>query len=173
MNNGFVNIAEKMLFGRLITGIKYMSTKEADEFGWDKRPIIIILDDGTEIYPQMDDEGNDGGALAIYNSEKKGQSFFSVMPTFSLGEESVDYKMEVFTDKEPTLETLQGSVGGYIQVVTSKDGKADIIMDEDGKNKGKGINYLATEMWLGRDRSKWGDVIVGDVAVCMKKARLK
>ena len=119
MNNGFVNIAEKMLFGRRITGIKYMSTKEADEFGWYKRPIIIILDDGTEIYPQMDDEGNDGGALAIYNSEKKGQSFFSVMPTFSLGEESVDYKMEVFTDKEPTLETLQGSVGGYIQVVTS------------------------------------------------------
>ena len=84
----------------------------------------------------------------------------------------VDYKMEIFTDKEPTLETLQSSVGGHIQVVTSKDGKADIVMDEDGKNKGKGINYLATEMWKGVDRNKWDDVIVGDVAVCMKKARL-
>lgn len=84
-----------------------------------------------------------------------------------------DYKTEIFTDKEPSLETLQGVVGGYIQVVVSKDGKADIVMDEDGKNKGKGVNYLATEMWQGRDRNQWKDVIVGDVAICMKKARLK
>tara|TARA_R100000700_G_C3170699_1_gene145307 strand:- start:1678 stop:2199 length:522 start_codon:yes stop_codon:yes gene_type:complete len=172
MKNGFIEIANKTLLGRKISSIKYMSTEEAVDFGWYKRPMVIVLDDGTEIYPQMDEEGNDGGALALYNADKEGQSMFSVMPTLTLGESEVDYRMEIFTDKEPTLETLQSSVGGHIQVVTSKDGKADIVMDEDGKNKGKGINYLATEMWKGVDRNKWDDVIVGDVAVCMKKARL-
>ena len=86
MNNGFVNIAEKMLFGRRITGIKYMSTKEADEFGWYKRPIIIILDDGTEIYPQMDDEGNDGGALACHFLNKKNERQVELFPVFGLEE---------------------------------------------------------------------------------------
>lgn len=172
MKNGYIVIANDMLLNKKITSVKYMSSNEADEFGWDKRPIIITLDDGTEIYPQTDEEGNNGGALALYNHDKDGQSFYSVMPALSLGIR-IDYKIEVFTDKEPSLETLQGVVGGYIQVVTSKDGKSDIVMDEDGKNKGKGINHLATEMWLGKDRTKWGDVIVGDVAVCTKKARLK
>jgi hypothetical protein len=134
--------------------------------------MIITLDDGTEIFSQADEEGNDGGALAIYNSDKGGQSFYSIMPALPHGAET-DYKTEIFTDKEPSLETLQSVVGGYIQVVVSKDGKADIVMDEDGKNKGKGVNYLATEMWQGKNRYQWKDVIVGDVAICMKKARLK
>ena len=48
-----------------------MSEIEADEgFGWHKRPIILILDDGTEIIPQMDDEGNDGGALLWINPKE-------------------------------------------------------------------------------------------------------
>ena len=172
MKNGFIEIANKELLGKKIASIEYMASDDAENFGWNKRPMIITLDDGTEIFSQADEEGNDGGALAIYNSDKGGQSFYSIMPALPHGAET-DYKTEVFTDKEPSLETLQGVVGGYIQVVSSKDGKADIVMDEDGKNKGKGVNYLATEMWQGRDRNQWKDVIVGDVAICMKKARLK
>jgi len=30
---------------------------------WYKRPITIHLEDGTILLPQMDDEGNDGGAI--------------------------------------------------------------------------------------------------------------
>jgi len=172
MKNGFIEIANKELLGKKIASIEYMASDDAENFGWNKRPMIITLDDGTEIFSQADEEGNDGGALALYNSDKGGQSFYSIMPALPHGAET-DYKTEIFTDKEPSLETLQGVVGGYIQVVVSKDGKADIVMDEDGKNKGKGVNCLATEMWQGRDRNQWRDVIVGDVAICMKKARLK
>ena len=172
MKNGFIEIANKELLGKKIASIEYMASDDAENFGWNKRPIIITLDDGTEIFSQADEEGNDGGALAIYNSDKGGQSFYSIMPALPHGAET-DYKTEIFTDKEPSLETLQSVVGGYIQVVVSKDGKADIVMDEDGKNKGKGVNYLATEMWQGKNRYQWKDVIVGDVAICMKKARLK
>ena len=30
---------------------------------WYKRPVSFILDNGTRIIAQMDDEGNDGGVL--------------------------------------------------------------------------------------------------------------
>jgi len=84
-------------------------------------------------------------------------------------------KITELTEKEPTLEELQEIVGGYIQMVTSNDGTADIIMDEEGKLKGKEINMDATELWLGKERAR--NVrnpffIVGDVAVCRGKARL-
>tara|TARA_Y100001951_G_C11102291_1_gene162735 strand:- start:147 stop:401 length:255 start_codon:yes stop_codon:yes gene_type:complete len=78
----------------------------------------------------------------------------------------------VFTDKAPTLEELQKLVGGYIEVVESLDGEADIVLDEEGKLKGKEVNESATKLWLGDDKADWFDVLVGDVAVCRGKARL-
>ena len=60
--------ANILLLGRRIVRVKWMSEDEADEVhGWYKRPVVLILDDGTEIIPQMDDEGNDGGALLWIN----------------------------------------------------------------------------------------------------------
>ena len=47
-----------------------MSTHEANESMWDNRPICILLNDGTWIIPQRDDEGNDGGALYVANAVK-------------------------------------------------------------------------------------------------------
>jgi hypothetical protein len=40
-----------------------MTEKEAKDFGWYKRPLIIEFSDGSMLIPQMDDEGNDGGAV--------------------------------------------------------------------------------------------------------------
>ncbi len=54
---------EKVLLGKKIVSIRYMTKKEMKEMGWYKRPIILQLDDGNIIYPSMDDEGNNGGAL--------------------------------------------------------------------------------------------------------------
>ena len=60
--------AESILLDKKIVKIRWMAEVEADvQFGWNKRPVILILDDGTEIIPQMDDEGNDGGALLWVN----------------------------------------------------------------------------------------------------------
>jgi len=55
--------ASKLLVGRKITHCRYMIQKEMDAMGWYKAPLVIQLDDGNLIYPAMDDEGNDGGAL--------------------------------------------------------------------------------------------------------------
>lgn len=55
--------AREHLLGRKIVAVRWMSTKEADEMGWSSRPIVLQLNDGNVMYPSMDDEGNDGGAL--------------------------------------------------------------------------------------------------------------
>ena len=59
------NKRAKALEGRKIVKVEYLTQEEADDLGWSSRPICIGLDDGSWIYPSMDDEGNDGGALAI------------------------------------------------------------------------------------------------------------
>ena len=54
------------LIGRKITYIRWMTTQETEQLGYmGASPVIILLDDGTRLIPQMDDEGNDGGALYV------------------------------------------------------------------------------------------------------------
>ena len=49
--------------------------------------------------------------------------------------------------EKPTLEELQEKVGGNIEVAFSND-EVQIIIDEEGKLKGKEINMGATEHWF-------------------------
>ena len=51
------------LVGRKIVGVRYMSKREVDHFGWCRAAIVLQLDDGGELLPSMDDEGNDAGAM--------------------------------------------------------------------------------------------------------------
>ena len=67
--------AAKVLVGRKIQSINYLSKKESDDIGWFHRPIVITLDDGTIMFPVSDDEGNDGGAIH-YN--KKGDDNYVI-----------------------------------------------------------------------------------------------
>ena len=54
------------LIGRKITYIRWMTTKETEQLGYiGASPVIIKLDDGTLLIPQMEDEGNDGGAVLV------------------------------------------------------------------------------------------------------------
>ena len=54
------------LIGRKITYIRWMTTRETELLGYiGASPVIIKLDDGTLLIPQMDDEGNDGGAVLV------------------------------------------------------------------------------------------------------------
>lgn len=55
---------KKRLEGRKIVEVRYMNKKEAEEMGFYPAPIVIFLDDGNNIFPQADDEGNNGGALS-------------------------------------------------------------------------------------------------------------
>ena len=55
--------AEKILLGKHIIKVEWMTDKECEEMMWDSKPVCFLLDDGTWIYPSADDEGNNGGAL--------------------------------------------------------------------------------------------------------------
>jgi len=85
----WTSLAKKLLLNRTIVNIEWVGVKEAEEVhGWDNRPIKLILDDGTYILPQCDDEGNDAGALLYINPKEtvmsRGERFIKseVLPVF-------------------------------------------------------------------------------------------
>ena len=55
---------EKFLLGQKIIKVEYMSREDAEDMDWFNRPIQILLENGTWLTPQQDDEGNDGGAIS-------------------------------------------------------------------------------------------------------------
>lgn len=70
------NHAHKKLASKTIMRVRYMDDEEMETMGWYKRPIVIELSDNSLLIPQMDDEGNDGGAMFLY---KKGEQH--IIPT--------------------------------------------------------------------------------------------
>lgn len=86
-------------------------------------------------------------------------------------------------NEKPTLEELQAMVGGYIEVAfDDNDLGVQVIVDEEGKLKGKPINMEATEHWFellqgGRLHTldefiKNVDYLVGHVVVLHGNARI-
>ena len=63
LNKEWTTHAERALLNKRIIKVEYMSKKEANHYDWFHRPVTFILDDGTRVIPQADDEGNTGGAL--------------------------------------------------------------------------------------------------------------
>ena len=61
--------ASKLLLDKTIVEVRYMTDEEQTSMHWDSKPIILILNDGTAIYPSRDDEGNDAGALFTTNED--------------------------------------------------------------------------------------------------------
>ena len=59
------------LLGQRIVKMHYMSKRDAEELGWYKRPLMLMLENGTWIIPQQDDEGNYCGALLLMNNTKE------------------------------------------------------------------------------------------------------
>ena len=62
-----------------------------------------------------------------------------------------------------SLEELQTIVGGYIEVVSLRDGRL-VCCDEQGKCKGKDRNHKATDIFQAALPTR--DFLVGDVLVC-------
>lgn len=55
--------AEKFLLGRTIVGVRYLTDEEVEGLGWYSAAVVMVLDDGTLIFPSGDDEGNNAGAM--------------------------------------------------------------------------------------------------------------
>lgn len=60
------------------------------------------------------------------------------------------------------LDELQKMVGGYIEIVSAGKGKI-MVLDDEGKLKGKPVNDVATMMFM---QAGYYDTIVGDALVC-------
>ena len=72
LTNEWTTEAENVLLNKRIVKVEYMSSKESDDYMWNNRPITFLLDDGTRIIAQMDDEGNDGGVLWYGTQDDEG-----------------------------------------------------------------------------------------------------
>ena len=53
----------KAIVGLKITNIRYLSEKEKQALGWYQKAPVIELEDGILLFPAIDEEGNDAGAL--------------------------------------------------------------------------------------------------------------
>ena len=73
--------ATRALKGRGIVKARYMTDKEAENFGWTSRPLVLILDNGAYVIVQSDDEGNDGGAVLILDDPTDEKSGSLLLPT--------------------------------------------------------------------------------------------
>lgn len=76
--NDWTTTAARVLKGRTITEVFYMNAEEADEMGWNGRALVLVLDDGSQLIPQADDEGNDAGALTWANKDQ-----YQLLPVLS------------------------------------------------------------------------------------------
>jgi len=66
--------AADILLDRRIVEIRYMSDFHMAQEMWSgPAPIILVLDDGTKIYPARDPEGNGPGAL--FGVKRDGEDF--------------------------------------------------------------------------------------------------
>ena len=64
------------LVGRKIVEIRPMTNEEMSSEYWDTRdnkPTVIVLDDGTKLYPSRDEEGNGPGCL--FGMSQDGRNF--------------------------------------------------------------------------------------------------
>ena len=59
----WLKTASKLLVGRTIVGVDYISEEERDQHYLAHRAIVLRLDNGLEIFPMADEEGNDAGCL--------------------------------------------------------------------------------------------------------------
>jgi len=60
--------ARKMLLGHRVTAVSYLTAKETERLGWDRRSLAITFDNGVTVFAAQDDEGNGPGAL--FTSDK-------------------------------------------------------------------------------------------------------
>jgi len=60
-----------ILKGKTIKCVRYMTKEEMKVLMWHKRPVVITFTDGTLMFPQSDDEGNDGGVIQYQGKTDK------------------------------------------------------------------------------------------------------
>lgn len=55
--------AEELLVGKVIKSVRFMTRQEIGAMGWGRGGFVITLNDGTQLFPSADEEGNDSGVI--------------------------------------------------------------------------------------------------------------
>jgi len=55
--------ARRVLLNRRIVEVRYLTPEECGRQMWSFTGVVMVLDDGTTVYPARDEKGNDAGAL--------------------------------------------------------------------------------------------------------------
>ena len=61
----------KQLENKKVVKVRYLTDQELKDFGWSKSPLVIMFDDGSYIFAQSDNEGNNAGCLSGYCNNSK------------------------------------------------------------------------------------------------------
>jgi hypothetical protein len=72
----WIEYGKKHLLNRKIIEVRYMTKAEQDALMWNRKAIVLVLDNGAMLFPSADDEGNDAGAL--FGNDAKGELTFPV-----------------------------------------------------------------------------------------------
>ena len=59
----WTSYAKERLVGRKIIETRYLTEEEAAGMDWYSRALVLVLDDGTVVFPSSSDEGDGPGAL--------------------------------------------------------------------------------------------------------------
>lgn len=62
----------EFLKGKRISGCRYMTDLEAEDYGFYKKPLVIVFEGGDILIPSADDECNDGGAMLYLHKQRSG-----------------------------------------------------------------------------------------------------
>jgi len=68
----WTELAQDLLLNGRIIKVQYLNNLELKEAGWYNSPVALLIRKGKKevwVYPMMDDEGNDGGALATTDKD--------------------------------------------------------------------------------------------------------
>ena len=73
-------VGKKIAMARYLTEKEMVNIFGEEKYGSYRVPLALFFEDGSYTFPQMDDEGNDGGALATSSKKEP------VMPVLSKGD---------------------------------------------------------------------------------------
>ena len=57
--------------GAKIVKVEYLGQKQTDEMGWSQKGMVLVLDNGKQVWVQSDDEGNNAGMLVVIDPDGK------------------------------------------------------------------------------------------------------
>jgi len=81
--------AHKELVGKKIVEARYLSKEEMAQLDWTQSVLVLTLDDGTLLFPSMDDEGNNGGAM-FGQGPKNEEVVFPVVREYLMGPDDAE-----------------------------------------------------------------------------------